>query len=99
MAKIIDGKKIAAEVRADIKRRAAEFAAETGITPGLAVVIVGNDPASKVYVRNKGLACIEAGFKSLTIEMPENSKAYNRNKTRNWKRDYHEPIPGIALFI
>ena len=73
MAKIIDGKKIATEVRADIKRRAAEFAAETGITPGLAVVIVGNDPASKVYVRNKGLACVEAGFKSLTIEMPENT--------------------------
>lgn len=73
MAKLIDGKSIAASVRADIKSRTAHFIAETGTTPGLAVVIVGEDPASKVYVRNKGRACIEAGFKSVTVEMPENT--------------------------
>lgn len=70
MAKIIDGKKIAAEVRADIKRRTAEFTEKTGVVPCLAVVIVGDDPASKIYVRNKHLACLEAGFKSITVELP-----------------------------
>ena len=69
MAKLIDGKGIAAEVRADIKKRAAEFAAETGVTPGLAVIIVGDNPASQVYVRNKKKACEEAGFYSEVIEM------------------------------
>lgn len=71
MAKLIDGKKIAAQVRADIKHRATEFTNKTGIVPCLAVIIVGNDPASKIYVRNKHKACIEAGFRSLTIELPE----------------------------
>ena len=71
MAKIIDGKKIAAAVREDIKNRTADFIAETGVTPGLAVVIVGNDPASKVYVRNKKLGCEGAGFYSVVCEMPE----------------------------
>lgn len=70
MAKIIDGKKIASEVRADIKSRAADFTAKTGVVPCLAVVIVGDDPASKIYVRNKHLACVEAGFRSITVELP-----------------------------
>lgn len=69
MAKIIDGKKIAAKVRADIKERAATFASETGVVPGLAVIIVGEDPASKVYVRNKHRACVEAGYRSDIYEM------------------------------
>ncbi len=70
MAKLIDGKKIASLVREDIKRRTADFIAETGVTPGLAVIIVGDNPASKVYVRNKKAACVEAGFKSEVIELP-----------------------------
>ena len=73
MAKLIDGKKIAAEVRANIKSRAAEFSERTGIIPGLAVIIVGNDPASQIYVRNKKKACEEAGFYSEVIEMPEST--------------------------
>ncbi|MCQ2456559.1 MAG: bifunctional methylenetetrahydrofolate dehydrogenase/methenyltetrahydrofolate cyclohydrolase FolD [Clostridia bacterium] len=73
MARIIDGKKIAAETREDIKRRAAEFTAETGVVPGLAVIIVGENPASKVYVRNKHKACLEAGFRSDVIEMSEDT--------------------------
>ena len=64
MAHIIDGKKIAADARADIARRVAAFESKTNIKPGLAVVIVGEDPASQVYVRNKEKACIEAGFYS-----------------------------------
>lgn len=64
MPKIIDGKKIAEEVRADIAARAADFKEKTGVTPGLAVVIVGDNPASQVYVRNKSLACQKVGFYS-----------------------------------
>lgn len=64
MAKIIDGKAIAAAVRGEIKESAARLAAETGVKPGLAVILVGEDPASQVYVRNKEKACIEAGFNS-----------------------------------
>lgn len=71
MAHIIDGRVIAASTRADIARRAAEFEEKTGVKPGLAVVIVGNDPASQVYVRNKKKACAEVGFLSEVHEMPE----------------------------
>ena len=71
MAKRIDGKAIAAETRADIAARRAAFAEKTGINPGLAVVIVGENPASQVYVRNKKKACEDAGFYSVVIEMPE----------------------------
>ena len=61
-AKIIDGKKIAGITRADIAARAAELEKQTGVKPGLAVIIVGEDPASQVYVRNKKRACDEAGM-------------------------------------
>ena len=73
MAHIIDGKKIAAEVRADIAERVAAFKAENGFAPGLAVVIVGSDPASCVYVRNKKKACEAAGMNSRVIELSENT--------------------------
>ncbi len=71
MAKIIDGKKIASDVRADIAKRTAEFKEANGFVPGLAVVIVGEDPASQVYVRNKKKACVDVGFYSEVHEMPE----------------------------
>ena len=71
MAKLIDGKAIAAETRADIAARRASFETETGVNPGLAVVIVGENPASQVYVRNKKKACEDVGFYSVVIEMPE----------------------------
>lgn len=69
-AQLIDGKAIAAAIRAEIKQRAAEFIARTGIRPCLAAVLVGEDPASSVYVRNKGKACIEAGMLSRQINLP-----------------------------
>ena len=62
-ARIIDGKKIAAALRAELAGRVAALKAR-GVTPGLAVVIVGDDPASKVYVRNKALACEQLGMHS-----------------------------------
>ncbi len=71
MAHIIDGKAISAAVRAEITEETKALIAETGLTPGLAVVIVGNDPASQVYVRNKRKACNEVGFYSEAYELPE----------------------------
>jgi methylenetetrahydrofolate dehydrogenase (NADP+)/methenyltetrahydrofolate cyclohydrolase len=70
MAKIIDGKMIAAQVRGEIKERASALISQ-GIQPGLAVIIVGNDPASQVYVRNKIKACAEVGFYSENYELQE----------------------------
>ena len=69
MAHIIDGKAIAASARLDIAQRGQTFYDKTGVHPGLAVVIVGEDPASKVYVRNKKKGCEEAGFYSEVHEM------------------------------
>jgi len=62
-ARIIDGKAIAAELRGKVAAEARRLA-ERGVVPGLAVVLVGNDPASEVYVRNKGKAVVEAGMRS-----------------------------------
>ena len=70
MAIIIDGKQVAADVKARVAKEA-ERLAELGITPGLAVIIVGDDPASKIYVRNKAKACEEVGFYSEVITKPE----------------------------
>ncbi len=63
-AKIIDGKAFAADVRARVGAHVALLKAAHGITPGLAVVLVGEDPASQVYVRNKGKSTVEAGMNS-----------------------------------
>lgn len=70
MAKIIDGKAISKQIREEIAAERAEFTAKSGITPGLAVIIVGEDPASQVYVRNKRKACDEVGFYSESYELP-----------------------------
>lgn len=70
MARIIDGKAIAAEMRAEIAALTAAFEAETGTKPGLAAVLVGNDPASEVYVRMKARAAEEAGMASRKIVLP-----------------------------
>ena len=64
---IIDGKQYAATLRAQIR----EKIERTGIQPGLAVVIVGQDPASQIYVRNKIKACTEVGVRSFSYELPE----------------------------
>ncbi len=64
MYKLIDGKKLAAKMRADIKSKVDEYKAASGKEIGLAVVLVGEDPASQVYVRNKIKACEEVGIKS-----------------------------------
>ena len=70
MPNIIDGKAISAAIRAELAEKTAEFKKNNGFAPCLAVVIVGEDPASKVYVRNKHKACEEIGFTSLGYELP-----------------------------
>jgi methylenetetrahydrofolate dehydrogenase (NADP+)/methenyltetrahydrofolate cyclohydrolase len=68
-ASIIDGKAIAAEVRSDVARAAAELS-DRGVIPGLATVLVGDDPASKIYVSAKRKACAEAGIKAWDHDLP-----------------------------
>jgi methylenetetrahydrofolate dehydrogenase (NADP+)/methenyltetrahydrofolate cyclohydrolase len=69
----IDGKAIAAKVRADVAADVARLKAQHGITPGLAVVLVGEDPASKVYVRNKAQQTIEVGMQSFEHKLAEDT--------------------------
>ena len=71
MAEIIDGKLVTSEVRKQTATEIAQFKEKHGITPGLAVILVGNDPASAVYVRNKHKGCLEVGINSYEIKMPE----------------------------
>jgi methylenetetrahydrofolate dehydrogenase (NADP+)/methenyltetrahydrofolate cyclohydrolase len=70
MAKIIDGVAVAADIRRGLKSRVASLR-ERGIVPGLAVVIVGDNPASRLYVRNKIRACDEVGIKSFRFDFPQ----------------------------
>ncbi len=73
MAEIIDGKKVSSEIRAEIKERVAQLDKTYGKVPGLAVVLVGDDTASAVYVRMKGKGCEEVGIKSFQYILPESS--------------------------
>ena len=79
MAMRIDGKAISAQIREEIKEKTAAFVAERGYAPGLAVVIVGEDPASQVYVRNKALACEQVGFYSEVHRLPAETKQEELN--------------------
>ena len=94
MANIIDGKKISAEVRAELKQQTEEFVAKTGLRPGLAVIIVGSDPASQVYVRNKRRACEEVGYYSAVYELPETTTQEELNALVD-KLNADEKIHGI----
>lgn len=73
MAEIIDGKFVSSEVRKNISSEVKEFINATNVTPGLAVILVGNNPASAVYVRNKHKACLDVGMNSYEITMDENT--------------------------
>ena len=73
MANIIDGKAISAQIREEIAQKVSAYAERTGKRPGLAVIIVGENPASQVYVRNKKRACEQVGFNSWVYEMPEST--------------------------
>ena len=69
-AEILSGKEMSESLRKEIAERVVRLK-EQGVTPGLAVILVGNDPASEIYVRNKGNGCAETGMHSRTMNMPE----------------------------
>lgn len=74
-AMVIDGKAVAAQVRSEVAARARAFSAQFGRRPGLAVVQVGEDPASTVYVRNKRRSCEEVGIESFAHDLPATTTA------------------------
>ena len=71
MAEIISGKIVSEKIRKEIKSDVEKFIIKTGHIPGLSVILVGNDPASGVYVRNKHKACLEVGINSFEVKFPE----------------------------
>jgi len=101
MAILIDGKATSTKIREKIKEETALFLKETGVTPGLAFVIVGDDPSSKTYVRNKKIACEEVGFHSEEYALPENTTEEDLLalvKTLNERNEIHgilvqSPLP------
>ena len=96
MSAIIDGKLVSAEIRASVKESVAAFTAKYNVKPGLAVILVGDDPASHVYVRNKHKGCVEAGMNSIQIEMPEDtSEELLLSKIRELNAD--DSVHGILV--
>jgi methylenetetrahydrofolate dehydrogenase (NADP+) / methenyltetrahydrofolate cyclohydrolase len=95
-ARIIDGKAIAAQVRAEIAGHVQRLKRDHGFVPGLAVVLVGEDPASKVYVKNKALQTAEVGMKSVEHKLPaETSEAALLELVGRLNRD--DTIHGILV--
>ncbi len=74
MAKILDGTATSKEIRGEVARGVEEMQSKHGVTPGLAAVLVGDDPASVVYVRNKERAAPEAGMVSETEQLPATAR-------------------------
>ncbi len=70
-ANLIDGKALANKVKESLKNDIKRLSNERGIVPGLTVILVGNDPASQIYVRNKERACMEVGIRSNVVYMEE----------------------------
>lgn len=95
-AELISGKTMSEEIRKEIAERVEKLRAERSVTPGLAVILVGNDPASEIYVNNKGKGCAEVGMVSETIKMPaETSQEALIAKIRELNAD--ERIHGILV--
>jgi methylenetetrahydrofolate dehydrogenase (NADP+)/methenyltetrahydrofolate cyclohydrolase len=99
-AKIIDGKAFAATLRARVTAEAAKLKADYGIVPGLATVLVGNDPPSEIYVRNKGRVAEAIGFKSLHYSLPtgaSESEVLERVKALNEDSSVHGILVQMPL--
>jgi len=95
-ARIIDGKKIADEIKEAVKRDAEKLKAERGVVPGLGFILVGENPASQVYVRMKGKACEEVGFYSFIEKMPTDTReSVLLEKIEEWNSD--PKIHGILI--
>ena len=91
-ARIIDGRKIAADIREEVRVEAADFRARYGVQPRIVFILVGENPASEVYVRNKGIAAEEARFSHETINLPasiEESELLGLISKINEDRDTH----------
>lgn len=98
-ARILDGKATAAAVRAGVRETAAQLAAR-GARPGLAVVLVGEDPASQVYVRNKDRAAAEVGFQVETLRLPATTSQQELERVvdgLNRRRDVHGILVQLPL--
>jgi len=96
MAEIIDGKKIAQDIKREVKEETIRLKERTGVIPGLAVILVGDNPASQSYVKSKGKACEEVGFYSLTEFMPASISEQNLlAKIEEFNRDPN--IHGILV--
>ena len=94
-ARIIDGKSIAKELRESLAPRVAALK-EQGITPGLTVIVVGDDPASAIYVRNKERACVELGMNSQVLRFPaETTQEEILNTVRLLNQD--DSVHGILV--
>ena len=85
MAQIIDGKKVSAQVKEQVREEAAQLKASAGLQVGLAVVIVGNNPASRVYVNNKKKACEAVGFQSFEYALEE-VRGISRASALSWRQ-------------
>ncbi|MBQ2686587.1 MAG: bifunctional methylenetetrahydrofolate dehydrogenase/methenyltetrahydrofolate cyclohydrolase FolD [Clostridia bacterium] len=96
MYKILDGKETAKLLRAEFANRVSELKEKHGRAPGLAVIIVGEDPASKVYVRNKKLGCDEVGFSSRVYEL-DNDTPEDKLLTLIDKLNRDDEIDGILV--
>src|ERR1700761_4213245 len=99
-ATVIDGKASAARLREKIAAYAAELKSRHGLVPGLATVLVGHDPASEVYVRNKGKTAEALGFKSVHVALPaDTSEAILLGKVRelNADKDRHGILVQLPL--
>lgn len=98
---ILDGKKLSLEIKEEVKTKVAEYKATLGKVPGLSVIIVGTDPASQVYVRNKAKTCVEIGMNSEVIELPDTisqKELLEKIETLNNNPDVHgilvqQPLP------
>lgn len=99
MYRIIDGKAVSRQVKEQVRLETEELK-KKGITPGLAVIIVGEDPASQVYVRNKEKACEEVGFYSEKFALPENTTQQELNnlvKELNGKKEINGILCQLPL--
>ena len=97
---IIDGKKVSAEVKERVRQQTLQLKNDYNITPGLAVVIVGDDPASRVYVNNKKKACEVVGFKSEEYALPAKTtqeELLDLVKTLNTKEDINGILVQLPL--
>ncbi len=95
-AKIIDGRALASQIREEVKSGVEKLKEEKGIIPGLGVILVGENPASKVYVRNKARACEHVGIYSETIKLPEEISEEELLEHVN-KLNEREDIHGILV--